>query len=445
MSTRSDQRWHLTLTRSRVIRFLLTNRYVQPTVHVITVTLFAWALWTAFTGSPDPGINFGSVAFFSLWWSSVMLISLVLIGRVWCYFCPMGAIVRFTQQFGLQRHFPMFTGKKARVFGVSLSVLSITAITFLFARMPMYKLGVVFDPQLIGFYFLSFTALAVGVSLVYQRQAFCRYVCPATGVMSVTSKLSPFEFRQKTETGVPCATLEYKSEYLSTERRCVSCMKCTTQQPDEDVGLRVRWPSAAAVNQRIPLPDEALLAIILWAVFPLDHVMGGPVATYIPLSGPWPDVLAYFVSVFAAIGAYLGANALGAWWSGVDWEASFTRFAHAYLPFAILYMLGNHVIQSLMEEGGAMLNAFFGGLGIPLNLPEALVSQSTLAAWEWLNATIWPWLGVLWGVAIIWYSAKTITDSERQALRAIAPHVVLLVGSTAWIIGLITIPGFGGH
>lgn len=445
MSNQPDNSWHLTLTRSRLLRFLLTNRYVQPAVHVLMVTLFAWAIWTAFTGPQNPETNFGSVAFFSLWWSTVMLVSLVVLGRVWCYFCPMGAIVRFTQRFGLQRHFPMFTGPKATVFGISLSVLSITAITFLFARMPMYKLGMVFEPRLVGIYFLAFTALAVGVSLVFQRQAFCRYVCPATGVMSVTSKLSPVEIRQEESTGVQCATLEYQSDYLSTERRCVSCMKCTTEQPEADVGLRVRWPGTAAVRQKIALPDEALLVIVLWAVFPIDHVLGGSVAELIAISEPWPSVLAYFVSVFAAIGAYAGATALGSRWSGLEWESSFTRFAYAYLPFSIMYMLGNHVITNLMTEGGALVNAFFAGLGISLNLPEALASPSTIAAWEWVNATIWPWLGVLWGIALVWYSATQISDSPGQAIRAIAPHVLLVCLSTAWIIGLVTVPGLGGH
>lgn len=67
MSKSARRPWHLTLTRSRVIRFLLTNRYVQPAVHVLMGTLFAWALWTAFVGTQDPDTNFGSVAFFGVW------------------------------------------------------------------------------------------------------------------------------------------------------------------------------------------------------------------------------------------------------------------------------------------------------------------------------------------------------------------------------------------
>ncbi|MFC6718278.1 4Fe-4S binding protein [Natrialbaceae archaeon GCM10025810] len=442
MDDRTDRPWHLTLTRYRPLRFLLTNRHVQPTVHALTVALFGWAIWTALTGSQDPNANPGNVAFFSVWWSTVMLLSLVLVGRVWCFFCPLGAIVRFTQRFGLRRHFPMYTGPNRRVLGVSLSVVSITAITFLFARMPMYKLGVVFSPRLVGYYFLSFTALAVGVSLVFQRQAFCRYVCPATGVMSVTSRLSPFEIRQRRETGVPCATLEYRSEYLSTERRCVSCMKCTTQEPGADVGLRARLPGAAAVSQRIPLPDDALLVLILWAVFPIDHVLGGTIAEVLPVAAPWADVAAYFLSVAAAIGAYLGANALGTYWSGVDWEASFTRFAYVYLPYAVTYMLGNHAVTSLLEEGGAPVNVILEGLGLPAFLPESIASAGTIAAWQWINATVVPWFAVGWGALIGWYAAKEVAGDDQRALRAIAPHVVLLACSTAWVVGLF---GSVGH
>lgn len=230
----------ITITRNRVIRFLFTNKNVQHAVNLITVAMFFYAIYRAAVGPTDSGANFGNVAFFGLWWSPIMLLSLLFLGRIWCYFCPMGAIVRFTQQFGLQRNFPMYSQTKGVVFGLPISILSLTAATFIVARWPMYKVGVAYTPRLLPVYWLTILGVAVGVSLVYQRQAFCRYVCPATGVMSVTSKFSPLEIAQNTETGVKCATLEYKSDFLSTDRRCTACMNCTTNQPEEDVELRFR-------------------------------------------------------------------------------------------------------------------------------------------------------------------------------------------------------------
>ena len=212
-----------------MIRFVFTNKYVQHTVNLITVAIFFYAIYQAAVGPTDSGANFGNVAFFSLWWTPVMFLSLVFLGRIWCYFCPSGAIVRFIQRFGLQRHFPMYSQKKWVVFGLPISVLSLTAVTFIMARWPMYKAGVAYTPRLIPYYWLAILGVAVGGSLVYQRQAFCRYVCPATGVMSVTSKFSPLEIAQNTDTGVKYATLEYKSDFLSTDRRCTACMNCTTE------------------------------------------------------------------------------------------------------------------------------------------------------------------------------------------------------------------------
>ena len=52
--------------------------------------------------------------------------------------------------------------------------------------------------------------------------------------MSVISKFFPLEIAQNIETGVQSATLEYKSDFLSIDRRCTACTECTTSQPEED-------------------------------------------------------------------------------------------------------------------------------------------------------------------------------------------------------------------
>lgn len=427
----------ITITQNRVIRFLFTNKYVQHTVNLLTVALFFYAIYRAAVGPMDSGANFGNVVFFGLWWSPIMMLSLVFLGRIWCYFCPLGAIVRFTQQFGLQRHFPMYTHKKWVVFGVPISILSLTAITFIMARWPLWQVGVAYTPRLIPYYWLAILGVAVGVSLVYQRQAFCRYVCPATGVMSVTSKFSPLEIAQKTETGVQCATLEYKSDFLSTDRRCTACMNCTTNQPDEDVELRFRWPGAKVVTERIPLVDEALIALIIWAIFPIDHVLGDAVAGTAlvqSLPGLLTPTAAYLISIVTTIVGFTAVNRLASSWSGLDWTVTFTKFGLAYAPLGIMFSLGAHVIPGLMEDGGHMINVFAGGLGIPLSLPARLASPALVAAWNQLFVTGWMWLAVFWSALIAWQVATTMADSKQRALKAFAPHFALMSISTYVVV-----------
>ncbi|WP_224333262.1 4Fe-4S binding protein [Haloprofundus halobius] len=421
----------ITLTDSAAFRFLFTNKNVQHAVNLVTVALFFYATYRAAAGPTDAGENFGSVAFFGLWWTPVMLLSLVFLGRIWCYFCPIGAMVRFTQRFGLRRHFPMYT-RKWLVVGLPVSVLSLTALTFALARWPMYKVGVAYTPRLVPYYWLSILGVALAVSLVYQRQAFCRYVCPATGVMSVTSKFSPLEIAQNRETGVQCATLEYKSEFLSTDRRCTACMNCTTEQPDEDVELRFRWPGAKAVTERIPLVDEALVALLIWAVFPIDHVLGAAIEET-ALVGSLPGLLAptaaYVASIAATILGFAAVNRVASDWGGLDWTESFTKFGLAYAPLGIMFTLGDHVVGGLLEEGGQTLNVFARGLGVPLALPAG-ASPGLVAAWDQFFVTGWLWLAVLWSAVIAWQVATTMTDSKERALKAFAPHIALMAGST---------------
>ncbi|WP_137290961.1 4Fe-4S binding protein [Natronorubrum halophilum] len=436
MSTETDSNGGITITRNRFVRFLFTNKYVQPTVNLLTVGLFFYAIYRSAVGPADSSTNFGAVAFFDLWWSPVMIISLLFLGRIWCFFCPVGAIVRFTQRFGLRRHFPMYTHTKWFVYGLPISILSLTAVTFALARWPMYKVGVAYTPSLIPYYWLPILGVAVGVSLVYQRQAFCRYVCPATGVMSVTAKLSPLEVAQTSETGVQCATLEYESEYLSTDRRCTACMKCTTERPDEDVELRFRWPGSKIVTERIPLVDEAIVALVIWAIFPIDHVLGDAVASTALVQG-LPGLLtpttAYLVSIAATIIGFTAVHRLASDWSGLEWTESFTKFGLAYAPLGIMYSLGAHVIGGLLESGGESLNVFANGLGIPLALPAG-VSPAIVSSWEVFFATGWLWLAVAWSGSIAWQVATTMTDSKRRALRAFVPHVAFMSACTFLVV-----------
>jgi polyferredoxin len=405
----------ITLNRNGIIRFFLTNKYVQPALTTLSVILFFLAIYQTFVGPQDADTNFGAIAFFGLWWAPFLLISLLLFGRIWCYICPIGAINTFLQRFSLNRRFPMFM-KQKKIFGLSVSVLSIAAITFIFARLPLYKFGVSWTPWKMGVYFLIFLAVAVIVTLLFERRAFCRYVCPITSAMTVTSKLSPIEFVHKNQTGVKdCVTAEFQSNYLSGDHRCVYCMSCTMEKPEAAVKMRLRWPGVAAVREKMPLADEALMALIIFAVFPIDHVLGKivaelPVIKELPLF--FSKSVPYFTSIIATIFVFALVNKIASVWSGLDAKTAFTRFAFAYLPLGIMFQLGRHVITGLMEEGGALLNGFAAGLGITLHLPEAWASPETVAAWSHFSITGFLWLAALWGAMIAWKVAKDMARNE---------------------------------
>ncbi len=446
VSEGTDTGISINLSRSRVMRFLLTNKYVQPAVQLLSVFLFSFALYQSFAGAQNAN-NMGRLLFFGLWWQPVMMISLVLFGRAWCYACPIGAISNRLQRFSLNRRFPIFSNPKWRVAGLSLSILSLTALTFIFARLPLYKLGVVSTPWKIGVYFGAILAASIAVTLVFRQRAFCRYVCPASGVMSVTSKLSPVELRQKRDTGVPdCMTAEFKSNYLSTDRRCVACMHCTQGQPKASVFMRFRWPGAAAVKERISLVDEALLALIIWAVFPIDHALGsvvGGAAVIKGLPGFLPKVTPYFIDIAAAILLFALVNRIAAFWSRLDKEVSFTRFALAYAPLGIVFAITGQTVAGLMKSGGGLLNGLASGFGIPLHLQPAWASPAVVNLWTRLSHTWFLWLAVLWGAIIAWKIARDMTQTRTTALKAVLPHLGLMSVSMYFVIQRLAIMDMG--
>jgi polyferredoxin len=442
----ADRIGGLNLTAVPLLRFLLTNRWVQPVVQVLSISFFAYLLFDGFFGVQDNKASFAYAAFWTVWWNPVMTISLLLVGRAWCYVCPIGAVTNALQRFSLGYRFPTYLKPKVRVLGIGLSVLSISALTFLVMRAALFGGGLRAFPWMTSVFFLGMLLLAVSLTLVYRQRPFCRYICPATGVMTVTAKLAPFQLAQTSDRGViNCMTAEFQSNYLSNERRCVACMHCTTSRPDATVKLQAAWPGARAVQERIPLPDEALIALVIFAVFPINHVIVPWLFRDVPALKAITDGLApvaagylrYTLAIVGGIVAFGLVNAVAARLAGLGWETSFTRFANAYIPLGILFTFGMHTIPALMTSGGTMANVLGAAVGLQLNLPAAWAGPATIAAWNAFSMNGLHWVSALWGGIIAWMIARDLTRDRQHGLRsavlAVMPHLLLTV-AVSWLV-----------
>jgi hypothetical protein len=350
------------------------------------------------------------------------------------------------QRFSLGYRFPTYLKPKVRVLGIGLSVLSISALTFLVMRAALFGGGLRAFPWMTSVFFLGMLLVAVSLTLVYRQRPFCRYICPATGVMTVTSKLAPFQLAQVSDRGVTnCMTAEFQSNYLSTERRCVACMNCTTSRPDTTVKLQAVWPGAHAVRERIPLPDEALVALVIFAVFPINHVivpwLFRDVAVLKAITDGMAPVMAgylrYTLAIISGIVAFGLVNGLAMRSAGLGWEASFTRFANAYIPLGMLFTLGMHTVPALMSSGGSMVNVLGAAVGLQLGLPAAVTGPETVAAWNAFSMNGLHWVSAVWGGLIAWLIARDLTRDHTQptraALVAVLPHLLLMVAVT-WLV-----------
>jgi hypothetical protein len=420
----------LNLTAWGPMRALLGSRLFPAALQAFALVFFLGALVIGVTGPANTSENAASVLIWSLWWSPVMIISLLLLGKVWCGICPMGALTSIFERLGSGRRSPDFN--KKLTWGLALTPLAISATGFVLMRMPLYGVSYAVTqlPVRTSLYFGVWTAMAIGVSLLWARRAWCRYWCPVSTATSVIAKLAPVSFVHARESGVAnCSTLEYPGHYLSSDRRCVYCLKCTQAYPDEPVYARLTLPGASLIKER-HLFGEAVIALILLAVFPIGHGLG-QLELFKSQATLSEFRAAYFTAIAGTLALYALVSRVSAWLGKQEFRDTFARFGGAYLPMGVLFSLGM-AITGIMKSGGNWLNVTLPVFGVFGYRAPALAAPETIGAWQhWSMAWMTP-IGGLWGLALVFGLAK----SGKVPLKGWLPHALLIVFfmAAAWFL-----------
>ena len=169
---------------------------------------------------------------------------------------------------------------------------------------------------------------AIGLSLVFERRAFCRYLCPVGGFIGLYSQVAPVELRIKNKAvcvvcnGKPCyngSAAGYGCPWdvfpggLRKNTYCGLCMECMRTCPHDNIGINLR-PFAADLQQPAARMDEAFKGFVM---------LGSAIVYSAVLLGPWgflkeaayrigtPAWFLYVVGILVVIGLVLpGAFAL---------------------------------------------------------------------------------------------------------------------------------------
>jgi polyferredoxin len=160
-----------------------------------------------------------------------------------------------------------------------------------FTLVALFSTVILTTPKVTAVVLAAMLFLAVGMSIVFERRTFCRYLCPVSGFIGLYAQTAPVELRVKNKQvcitckGKPCyngSAAGYGCPWdvfpsgLTKNTYCGLCMECLRTCPNDNIAINLR-PFAADLAQPSRKMDEAFKAfIMLGAAMVYAGVLLGP-------------------------------------------------------------------------------------------------------------------------------------------------------------------------
>ena len=213
----------MSLLNIRWIRSLLISRWFPLAAQIIMLAAFG-LLVAGGLGVKTSDADFAKVlrntnlANLLVWsyWFPLLVAAAVLVGRLWCMVCPIELLSSLAVRVGLRRKVPSFL-KSGWLITIFYTLILIVGV---------HTLAIHRVPHRMAIYLLMLMSVALVISLVYEKRAFCSYVCPVGHLLGLYALVSPFEWRVN-DTGLckKCETKDCftkKNHYRMVGRSCTS-------------------------------------------------------------------------------------------------------------------------------------------------------------------------------------------------------------------------------
>ncbi len=183
------------LTRNHLIKNLLKSRYPQLIVFIIMLAGYLFAILAGLIGTPVGSHNFSIVFVRIAWWAILILIAVPFFGRGWCAVCPIPLPGEWLQR-GAVLNPP---NKKPKWLNLRWPkfLRNIWLQNLSFLLLALFSSVLLTTPSVTGIVLAMMLFSAIGLSMVFERRSFCRYLCPVGGFIGLYSQTAPIELRIK--------------------------------------------------------------------------------------------------------------------------------------------------------------------------------------------------------------------------------------------------------
>src|SRR5512139_2131101 len=192
------------LTRNLLLKNSLKSRYPQLAVFIVMLVGYTFAILAGLVGTPVGSHNFSIVFVWIAWWAILILVAVPFFGRGWCAVCPIPLPGEWLQRGAVlappDRKPSWLNRRWPRAFrNIWLQNIS-------FVLLALFSSVLLTSPRITSVVLAAMLFAALGLSLVFERRSFCRYLCPVGGFIGIYAQASPLELRIKDkEVCVKCA------------------------------------------------------------------------------------------------------------------------------------------------------------------------------------------------------------------------------------------------
>ena len=400
-----------------------------------TLVVFGYIVYTLLWGPGAASANLGTSLTWVLWWPLIPIFMFTM-GRFWCAICPFATTLDWVQKLvGLGRPVPAWL-KKYGIWIIDFVFLLITWADHVF--------GIVESPRGSGYLLGLMVTGVVVTAVLYERRAWCRYLCFLGGLSGNYSRSSMIELRATPEICATCTTQScYKGDgktpgcpifefprTMQTSANCNLCSYCIKTCPNDSIRLDARIPTKELWFIAKPKLEESFLAVVIVGVVLVQNItmlsFWEPVMESLMGLLFGSKVLAFTAIFLAAMAVpfflVAGASLISGRTSGETFVKNFARFGYAVIPLDLAGHIAHNMFH-LLAEGKAIYYNVAGLFGYQVTGSAAVLPTSTIQLLQYVTIA----LGLFGSAFTAYKIAKGRNSSEKNWLKVYWPHLVILL------------------
>jgi polyferredoxin len=440
---------------NHLIKGVLKSRWYPGVLRWPTAIVFAIIVFDLLFGDSSPHYNFGTAMTWIFWWSIIPL-TFLLVGRVWCAICPFATLSDLVQKFvGNHRPVPKFL-KKYGIWIIDFVYVLITWSDHVF--------GMVEYPRGSGVIMLLLITGVVVSGAFFERRTWCRYLCFLGGLSGNYSRSASLELRGTPEKCQKCNVAAcYKGgekapgcpmfefpRTMDSNARCNFCGYCVKNCPNDSIKISVRMPSKELWFIRKPKLDEAFLAVIIMGIVFVQNItmldIWANAQHQLELFLGTDNYAITFTVIFAiamtipVLLLYI-ASWLGSRMNAESIRSNFARFGYALIPLDFAGHMAHNLFH-LFAEGKAVFYTAMAMIGIKEHpASTAVLSGGTIEVMQFVLL----FLGALGSMYTAYRIAKSNygeerDPDERNKKYSYVPYAVLIFLLTLLNIYIFLLP-----